>query len=461
MNIAIVIGVSNYLNPKDNLPGSKNDAETIFFILKKTQKFEEILYINNDQNSASTKVLITNFISSYKGKDVDEFFFYYSGHGEFVNSEFYYILSDFDAKKRNQTSLQNKEVDDLIKTLTPSIVIKVIDACQSGTFYIKEIGILSKYLAESQNGFKKCYFLNSSLNSQASYASDQISFFTASFVNAIKEHKSDEIRYKDIIDIISDEFSNNQEQTPLFVIQADLTEKFCFINKELKSYLLTANNTNEKEPEESKSLSLQDLIKIDAESYATKEEVIVLLNKLQSTLDSIRLNEILETLYTVRVSFWDDNGNIPDKYTIERWLNNNDHDYFVQPIYEDNYDDYVGEFKDLVGFDLNMEVPFKSVSIDLVSNYPNISSYRSDILYFISKKNIRFFYFTTNFIDKNWDEKDLNYKSIKWFTTEYIIGKEADVIYGLEKILDSIQNQIIGDLEEKFKPEGDEDELPF
>ena len=467
MYIAIVIGVSKYSNPKDNLPGSKNDAESINQILRKTEKFTDVLYINNEENSATTKELITNFISAHKGKNITEFFFYYSGHGEFSNDEFYYVLSDFDSKKRNQTSLQNKEIDDLIKTLNPSIVIKVIDACQSGTFYIKEIGVLNKYFYDSQRSFQKCYFLNSSLNSQSSFADQKISFFTASFISAIKEHKSKEIRYKDIIDVISDEFSGNQDQTPLFVIQADLTEKFCLINDELKAYVSTIIETEgASQEEESKSLTLADLIKIDAQDYIDKEGVITALNKIKKEFEGFNLNKNLEELYSIHIEFLHEHEGIIKLNTIKKWLDDNEHDYFVTSVYEDKYDDIIGPYESLVGFDLHIEeLPFVAVSIELKAKYPNILSYHSNIVYFISKKSIRFFYFTTNYVDKNWDLKELNTKSIKWFTTEHRIGVESEILKGVKHILNTIQNQIEKDLEEKFKPDEDtnpeDDDLPF
>ena len=67
MNVAIVIGVSKYLDANNSLPGCKNDAYAINQILKKTEKFNPILYINETETSAQTKELITNFISEQKG----------------------------------------------------------------------------------------------------------------------------------------------------------------------------------------------------------------------------------------------------------------------------------------------------------------------------------------------------------------------------------------------------------
>lgn len=461
MNIAIVIGVSKYLNPVDNLPGSKNDAESINTILQKTEKFSDILYINGDENSAETKALIINFISRYKGKFIDEFFYYYSGHGEFIDDEFYYILSDFDAKKRHQTSLQNIEVDDLIKTLSPSIVVKIIDACQSGAFYIKDVGVLKKYFSENQKRFQKCYFLNSSLNSQSSYADDKISFFTSSFINAIREHKTDEIRYKDIIDVIADSFSENKEQTPLFIIQADLTEKFCVINPDLKEYLIEENVSNELLEEESQN-SILNLIKLDAKNYVSKEGAISILHAVKDRFESFKLKQPLDDLYDIEIKFLDNHNGIQKLGVVKNWLDENSNEYFVTPIYEEYFEEYVGLVNDLVGFDLNIEVPFKSIVINSFARYPNILSYYSKILYFISKKSIRFFYYTTNYIEKNWDEKQLNHKDIKWFMSEYNIGIESKVIKGVDSLLKGVQSIIEKEINESFKKEEiDDDDLPF
>ena len=95
MNAAVIIGVSKYLIPGNDLPACKNDAKSIYEIVRQSEKYSEILYINDDQNSSETKRLLTNFVSGLRGKTVEEIFFYYSGHGEFFKDEFYYILTDF------------------------------------------------------------------------------------------------------------------------------------------------------------------------------------------------------------------------------------------------------------------------------------------------------------------------------------------------------------------------------
>ena len=415
--------------------------------------FNSILYINEHEVSARTKELLTNFIAENKGKQIEEFFFYYTGHGEFANNEFYYLLSDFDSKKRNQTSLQNGEIDDLVRTLTPNLFIKVIDACQSGTTYIKENNVLAKYLDESKKGFNKCYFLNSSLNNQYSYQDSSISHFTFSFINAIKEHTIDEIRYKDIIDVISDAFTGNQEQTPFFVIQADLTEKFCFITKGLKEFLSSFQKvvdpkSNEKVPE--KTQSLVDLVKKDAKDYVDKEGAIKALKLIRSKYENISLGEELNLLYKPEVEFLENYESIHKLKAITKWIQENKNEYFASLVYIEKFDPEGGEYYD-TEFELKVDVPYKGISIDFVNNFPNILSYNCKIIFILSRKSIRFFYSITNYIEENWENKQLDITKLKWTTIDTKIADEKAIQKTVDKINKVFKERIETDLKVKFE----------
>ena len=470
MNIAIIIGVSNYLDAKNNLPGCNTDAEAMNQILKKTDKFENILHINDSQPSAKTKELLTNFILDNRSKPINELFFYYSGHGEFSKDEFYYILSDFDPKKKNQTSLQNSEIDDLIRTLSPELVIKVIDACQSGMTYIKETNFLNKYFTESKKGFNKCYFLNSSLNNQSSFQDKNISFFTFSFIKALKEHDTNEIRYKDIIDVISDEFSSNQEQTPFFVIQADLTERFCFFSKELREYL-SSFNPPELSPTEltTKPLTISELVKLDAKNYIDKEGAIKSIEHIRKKLQSIKLDYEIADLYRLKIIFLEEYKTIPHVKVIGHWLIKNKNDFFAKVVYDNTFDDETGEgYTYMNGFDLKFETPFKAVAIEINSLFPNLVSYQCSLVFLISKKLLRFFYFVTNYVDENFDNKILDTKEIEWITDEVKISDEAAISHAIDLINITIQNRIKKDIQDKFEIEDKivsldkaDDDLPF
>lgn len=80
MNVAIILAVSNYTIPSNNLPASKKDGDIINTILQETKKFDRILTINNNESSSRTKELLSNFFIESKGQKIDELFFYYSGH---------------------------------------------------------------------------------------------------------------------------------------------------------------------------------------------------------------------------------------------------------------------------------------------------------------------------------------------------------------------------------------------
>lgn len=449
MNIAIILGVSEYSDPKNNLPGCKNDAESINNILIKTGKFSNILYINENKTSAQIKDLIANFISSHKQHQIEDLFFYYTGHGEFVNDEFYYILPDFDSKKRNQTSLQNTEIDDLIRNLSPELLVKVIDACQSGTTYIKDANVLNKYFNDRKKIFNKCYFLNSSLNNQSSYQDSNLSFFTSSFIKALKNHSSAEIRYKDIIDVLADDFIEINEQTPFFVIQADYTEKFCVLNADLRVYLDSINNTESAE-ENKKPLSFIDIIKTDASEYVNKDGALLLVESIREHLNSFSLNNDLDQLYNIDINYYNDYKHIYAKKVIETWISQNKGEYFVKSSYTDDYDEYGNEYAVLEGFELNIDLPFNAITIDSYSKYPNLKNYNTAIIFLLSKRLIRFFYYTTDYIDETWDIKEINKKGIQWITNEFKIKDKNSILSGLESIKSSIQARIMADLQERF-----------
>ncbi|WP_029275102.1 caspase family protein [Pedobacter borealis] len=470
MNLAIVISVSEYIDTRNNLPGCRKDADCINSILNKTGKFDEILFINEKLSSGKVKEKLTAFISEHKSKKIEELFFYYTGHGEFQNEEFYYLLSDYSQDKKNQTTLQNEEVDSLFRTLNPELVIKVIDACQSGKAYIKEAGAITKYFQKTIDRFDRCYFLNSSLKDQSSFQTDEISDFTLSFINSIKEHDTSEIRYKDIMDFISDAFEKNTSQTPFFVVQADYTEKFCIISKALKEYLNTLDTTLTEETEnKAVEISLLEKIKRQASEYFTKEQAIAIINKLKGKLSEYKLPDGLNEIYDIAITFQENYDGIVNKNAIGKWLDDNLHEYFAKSSHtrerKDRYTNILGglqaaSFLSRIGddteyewvrngFELEVEVPFKTIIFTLNSKFPNIESYTARVVYLLSKKQIRFFYFITNFETKNWDERKLNTK-IEWLTSEYPLKDEEKIIEGLNKIFAQLTDKVKKEIEEKF-----------
>ena len=237
MNLAIVITASQYNPPRIPLPACDCDADLIEALVGSSSDFDDKLFLRNLPDSAVIKKKLTEFIAQYKGSDIDQVFFYFSGHGDFSGDELFYLLPDYDEKQKRQTSLENSELDSLLRGLQPNTAVKVIDACHSGVPYIKDTDAFQNYIKGTKDEFKKCYFMFSSHLDQASYQNAEFSFFTKSFVQAIAQHKADSVRLKDIIDYVADAFSGNSQQTPFFVVQADFTESFCRVTESLRKRL--------------------------------------------------------------------------------------------------------------------------------------------------------------------------------------------------------------------------------
>ena len=134
--IALLIGVSEYEN-ESNLPPCAKDIGIISEIISGSGNYDDCLTIDGNQKSNIVKADITSFIRKHQEGSVDEIFFYYTGHGTSIADDFMYLFSDFKSSKMEQTSLRNSEFDSMLKSLKPKQTIKVVDACQAGTEYIK------------------------------------------------------------------------------------------------------------------------------------------------------------------------------------------------------------------------------------------------------------------------------------------------------------------------------------
>lgn len=149
MNITILIGVSEY-NNETNLPGCKNDVIIMKSIIEVSNKYDELLVIAENTNSDNVKQKM---------------------------SEFIHELIDYTSAKINRTTYKNTEIDGMLKSLKPELTIKIIDACDSGINYVKDIGSkeIARLLKGTTSKFERCYFMYSSNFSESSYATENIS----------------------------------------------------------------------------------------------------------------------------------------------------------------------------------------------------------------------------------------------------------------------------------------------
>ncbi|MBD2124551.1 caspase family protein [Trichocoleus sp. FACHB-262] len=474
MNIAIILAVSEYQHT-GCLPGCILDGQLINRLLKETGKYSEILFISEKTNSTQVKEKLSELIQNNEGKTFDEVFFYYTGHGDFREDEFYYILSDFNVNQYRQTSLANSELDNFLRQLNPNLAIKVIDACNSGLTYIKDNDVFRKHLDESKKSFNHCYFMFSSMSDQASYQTHLLSHFTESFIHAVLKYNSTEVRYKHIIDYISDDFDRNAFQKPFFVNQASFTEIFCSVTQKLKTLISEQINgllQDQFNNDGLKALSLVELVKKDAQRYCSEEEALEQLNTIGEFIENYSYSSDLRELYEINPDFQGDYTSISQNTkSIGKWLKDNPNNYFSKIIYKNKTADNkalsareLGQLmirlnspaatrtskeKEVSGFDLTIDVPFKLIVIDLAPKYPNIDFCDCKITFVLSQVNIRFFYFYSNFKLENWEEFSYDFSS-QWQTIEVEIKDTEKLKETLSNILNKLDSFAMDPIRAKY-----------
>lgn len=453
MNVALLIAASEYQHPLNNLPASIKDAELMNAILHATGKYDETLLLIDNANSASIKKRLTDSFkelkdrTKQKGEVIHEIFFYFSGHGEFSEGEFRYLLSDFDSKRRQQTSLGNSELDDLLRNLSPHLAVKVVDACHSGVAYIKDSDSFYGYLKGTKKEFKDCYFMYSSQSDQASYQDDNLSFFTRSFVEAISNHQERTIRYRDIIDYVSDELPKKSLQKPYFVIQADNTERFCTITESLKrkiSEVLGGLVTPEEHVQrETVELSLEELVKQDAEKYCEKKELIRILQEVADRISNHQYPAEMTSLFELQLQKDSDYSNIPNLELVGEWISKNRNDYFATPrtevitkeIQPSDFERMTlgimavprsRSVRKIVGLRSTTDLPVKQFKMIAKPRLPNLQKTTCFIVPLVSKTHLRFFRSFGKYRDTDWEEAGL-FGDIQWKTTEIELKDEAKI----------------------------------
>lgn len=477
MKVAILIGISEY-ETQTKLRGCRNDVVAMTDIILQTGNYNQILSLYDDETSSNkVKTKLPAFIKDIQemGEEIEEVFFYYSGHGSFKNDEFYYILSDYDSKKLNRTTYKNEEIDELLKSLNPKLTIKVIDACESGVRYVKDTDDkeVQKLLRISQSNFNNCYFMFSSQNDESSYATNRLSYFTESYINAIIEHQSSTIRYRDIMDYISDDFMNRGiKQTPFYITQANNTETFAKITvpfkEKIKVVLQNFNGVDSNvKVTSSPILSLKDIIKKDAENYCTNfKEIENVFNAIKEQVENIELRGEFETLFSPVKTF--DKINYLDLINIDevaKVLLGKEDNYFIEMKYIVKPDEspfanllvsISGEKQSkriLAGFEISEdELQYNVIDLELIPKYPNLTKYNINLIFAFSKVNLIVFYSYNKFKQLSWEQFEIIDRNWQK-TSELLIKKEIILLDEISKIFESFFAFVLKDLNSIFKIE--------
>lgn len=470
LNLAIIIGIKDY-DTQQQLVASQKDARNMNTLLKATSKYDDILLLDSDRIECDTlKNDIPSFISKYEGKDIDEVFLYYSGHGGLLGEEFIYIPSDYDTSKPNLTSYKNSEVDDLLRRLTPKLAVKVIDACQSGEHYVKDVDQYEKSLHSTKGRFQNCYFMFSSHDYQSSVTDLNMGFFTRAWFDAIDYCKSSPVKYRQITDYIADSFRTNKSQIPYFVTQGTSLEEFCpkttdVINA-INSILTgksatTGTKTNMVSP-------LVAAIKADADNYRTDDQICKILDGLKPQIESINLKGDLTSVFKMQFSFIEGLSDFRHKSEVGEWLkkkgkNTYKASYEQKEMLEPNgLFQQLGEQKPIEqlfgylpsfpnyyvsGFSVNIQLPYNVIKIDFISEFPNVGNYSGIITFVPSPTDVRFFYYLTR---SNVTSPIRNQTLASLATISCLYKSENEVVNGMGKILAKFQDTILEDLNAQF-----------
>lgn len=338
-NIAIIIGISDYSSAQP-LKGCKVDADRIRTLLDATGKYDDILQMDGKVDADEINQKLPEFIKKYKSESIDEVFFYYSGHGCVLNDSFVYVASNYDYNKPNTTTIRNDKLDSLLKSLNANLVIKIIDACHSGTQYVKDIDLIPKYINQHKNDFTNCYFMFSSRNDQTSIATPTLSVFTRSFIQSIKNCPCGDIKYTSIADCIADDFMTNLTQKPQFVSQADLTEVFCTKDEKLEGVLTSLLKDGKigtgSKPADTDSPLLR-AIKLDGQSYRSEEEIFSILENAKVGISSVAHGSEISELFDCEISYHKGHYGFTKDSEIGEWLSKGKPKYFAK-IERTSYD---------------------------------------------------------------------------------------------------------------------------
>ncbi len=346
-NVAIILGVSQYKTLKP-LQACKKDALLLKSIVEETGRYgSQVFTILEDEETQGqrAKARIADIFRELKTADegYDEILFYFSGHGANEGGEFLMLFSDYSDTQVNQTSLKMSELDDMLRSIDPRVCVKIIDACHSGTDYIKNSASVPSGLEASKKSFNACYFMHSSLSSEFSWTGRPYSQFTTAFAESLSTDRPNgtKIRFKDIEDYISDDFSSrvgSKQQTPHFVHQGSLTDVFCDSSEALRKLISEAlNHSSSEEPEPSESPLDNDaagsnpvvaLILAESALYRSAQEAHKIMLDVRSAIKNFQFNQTwkhifeCETHDVVLSSF-------PDHRKLARWLRKREGDFFV------------------------------------------------------------------------------------------------------------------------------------
>jgi hypothetical protein len=363
-SVAIIISVSEYENSQalSPLPACQQDSDLMHAIICAANKYDDFLILDNSPHSADAKCQLSNKISEWQKSQIDEVFFYYSGHGLLHDGEFLFPFSNYHPADKYSTTLRNNELDTFLRSLSPSVAVKVVDACHSGTEYIKSEPEIKEAMNTSIPGFRSLYFFYSCGKNQRSYVDRSYSYFTQGYASSFIAHEGSDIRYYDIINHIQgNQFPSRQK--PFFVIQALATEVFCHVTSELTATVKEKISACDLDNPQNipSSLEREDLpreealaedgaeeecplvarIRAVSSECQSKDQAMNTLGRVKSIIEQYRLASPIEKCYSRNSVLSESIPRLSSLRKVAKWLQEFGSDFFVSIAYdEEEYEEY-------------------------------------------------------------------------------------------------------------------------
>jgi len=459
-NLAIILGVTNYTDPALDLPACALDVEVMETILRSAKVFD--VYTLESKTGEEVKNDLAELIKRHSQEEIEQLFFYFSGHGQYQDDGFAFLLRDYDKHRPAQTSLSSEELDNLLRSLNPLVAVKVIDACHSGLSYIKSGKSLGSELGDDMKSrFSNCHFMFSSDRSQYSYADKNISEFTLGFAKSIIKSSNDDIRYRYIADFISDEFSQTRKQTPYFVSQGPLTETLGNFDTSTKGRIkgklpqeevdvLAASSVVELivlergDGSSPSQPSLLELAQRRAEAYVSQSHATQMVELLKRNLESWVIEGELQDLYDVEFNFEDTYYYLPKAKALGSWAENQGYSYFVEPQYETEYYDAPPSYgigytmeqlfprkktrKVISGITTSLSgMPFLTLRVTLKPKFEGLIRFSGWLTYVLSRKNVQLFYLYTQEKEIAWNSYEIAH-STNWDRVPFALTEPQEFV---------------------------------
>jgi len=467
MNIAVAIGISNYENI-EFLPACSTDALKMKELLEATGKYSEVVSLTKDTSARKIKSLLRDFFKNYQDEQIDEAFFYFSGHGTYQN-DVLFCCSDFDSKRPATTSLPNREIDDLMRIVSPKLVVKVLDACSSG----------AKYIKDTQETFEKAFrsaelesficMASSQLN-QSSYATDKLSLFTQRFMEGALAQDEGPILYRDILNYISDAFIETPEQTPFFVSQGSGLEVFATVTTTMASLKKSVFLRETEELPADLGTTIESKIEELESFFVSPEKVTGSLEVLLKLLPNLKPEDsLISKYYSYEVVFTKKLESLVGMEEIARFASerNWSKSYFVEIITEKRRDSnpFLSTLatinaiygRETSGYKIKVvpitiksthTLPFETIEIIARPNKSSLKQLGAQVGIVHSRTDVLILSTFIMYKDVGWDERVIDASTVERTITEY---KWKEIVSNPRIITKNVLSQLENEISDYLK----------